>query len=132
MRSLLRSRKAQFFVLSAFIIVSILLLVSRWLEPLSVVDTSFAALAEEPFLFNNIKEKAVTTVSSSRNCDELQFNLDEYKNFIQEFSATKNIKVDFDYEVVQPCVDSILETKIHLSLESPSAFVNSDFVSRKQ
>ena len=131
MRNLLRSKKAQFFVLSAFVIVSILLLISRWLEPLSVIDTSLAVLSEEPFIFNNIKEKAVATVTLSKSCEELKFNLEEYKNFVQEFAATKNIKLNFDYQVVEPCIDNTLETKFSISLESPSTFIQSSFVSRK-
>ena len=130
--SLLRSRKAQFFVLSAFIIVSILLPVSRWLEPLSIIDTSAVALAEEMFVFNNIKEKADATVISSKDCDELKFNLEEYKNFIQEFSVAKNIKLNFAYEVKEPCDDNVLRTEINIILESPSRFIHSSFTSTKK
>ena len=132
MRSLLRSKKAQFFVLSAFAIVSILLLVSRWFEPLSISDTSSVALAEEPFIFNNIKEKAIATVATSKNCNEVRNNLEEYKIFIQDFvTVTKNLKMSFEYEVVEPCSDAVLRTKFNISLESPSTYVFSNFTSSK-
>ncbi|MBI4009928.1 MAG: hypothetical protein HY361_01910 [Candidatus Aenigmarchaeota archaeon] len=135
MRNLLKSRKAQFFILSAFVIVSLLLLVSRWLEPLSIIDTSSATLSEEPFIFNNVKEKAVETVITSNTCGELRFNLEEYKNFIQEFSIAKNIKLSLEYEVVdtipEPCNNNVLKTKFNISLESPSVFIRSNFTSAK-
>ncbi len=132
MRSSLSSRKAQFFVLSAFAIVSILLLVSTWLEPLSIPDTSTAVLAEERFVFNNIKEKAEETVKISKNCEELKFNLEEYKLFIQNFlTITKNIRLNFKYDIPQPCTDSVLETRFNISLESPTAFVFANFTSAK-
>lgn len=132
MRSLLSSKKAQFFVLSAFAIVSILLLVSRWFEPLSIPDTSSVALAEEPFIFNNIKEKAIATVATSKNCNEVRNNLEEYKIFIQDFvTVTKNLKMSFEYEVVEPCSDAVLRTKFNISLESPSTYIFSNFTSSK-
>lgn len=132
MRSLLSSRKAQFFVLSAFVIVSILLLVSTWLEPLSIPDTSTAVLAEERFVFNNIKEKAEDTVGVSKTCEELKFNLEEYRLFIQNFlTITKNIKLNFKYDILQPCNDNVLVTRFNISLESPNAFVFANFTSTK-
>jgi len=135
MHNLLKSRKAQFFILSAFVIVSLLLLVSRWLEPISIIDTSSATLSEEPFIFNNVKEKAVETVITSNTCEELRFNLEEYKNFIQGFSIAKNIKLSLEYEVVdtipEPCNNDVLKTKFNISLESPSVFIRSNFTSAK-
>jgi len=135
MRSLQSSRKAQFFVLSAFAIVSILLLVSRWLEPVSIIDTSTVVLSEEGFVFNNINEKADTTVAISKNCEELKLNLEEYKNFIQEFSAAKNIKLKFEYDVVdtidQPCDSNVLKTNFNITLESPTTFIYANFTSHK-
>ncbi len=136
MRSLLSSRKAQFFVLSAFVIVSILLLVSRWLEPVTIIDTSSIVLSQEPFIFNNIKEKANETMTISKSCGELKLNLEEYKNFVEEFASAKNIKLDFRYEVVdtitEPCTDDVLKTNFDISLESPTTFIYANFTSRKK
>lgn len=136
MRSLLSSRKAQFFVLSAFAIVSILLLVSRWLEPLTIIDTSAIVLAQEPFVFNNIKEKANETITVSKSCGELKLNLEEYKNFVEEFASAKNIKLAFGYQVVdtpaEPCTDDVLKTNFNISLESPTTFIYANFTSRKK
>lgn len=131
MRNLLKSRKAQFFVLSAFAIVTMLLLVSRWLEPLSILDTSSVVLGEESFTFNNIKEKAVSTVTSSNNCVELQYNLDEYNNFLKEAFTRKNFKLNFTYQIIQPCSDSTLATKLDISLQSPSTFIRSNFTAKR-
>ena len=131
MHNSLNSKKAQFFVLSAFAIVSILFLVSRWLEPLSIIDASTPVLAEEKFIFSNIKEKANQTVRTSMNCNELQFNLQEYKNFVQEYAVFKNLKLNFLYDIVQPCADATLRTNFDIYLQSPSAFLYANFSSSK-
>ena len=130
-RNLLSSKKAQFFVLSALIIVSILLLVSRWLEPLSIIDTSSVVLAEESFVFNNVKEKAVSTVQLSNGCEELRYNLDEFNSVLSETFTRKNFKLSLAYEVTQPCVDNILRTKFNLTLDSPSTYITSSFTATK-
>lgn len=94
--SLLRSRKAQFFVLSAFTIVTILYFLSRWIEPYTIIDTSVVAMMEEPFIFNNVVEKLNETIYSSKSLEELQYNIDEYKQFVGEYSVRKNFKITFD------------------------------------
>lgn len=131
MRNLLKSRKAQFFVLSAFVIVSILLVISRWLEPLSIVDTSAVVLSEEPSVFNNIKEKAIGTVITSGSCEELPYNLEEYTDSIRKFSATKNFQINLDYKILEPCDNNILRTEFDLTLASPNSFVSSSFTANK-
>jgi len=96
-QSFIKSRKAQFFIVSALTIVTILYFLSRWLEPSTVIDTSSVALLEESFVFNNIKEKAVDVVNSSRNCEELNFNLQEYKQASEGYALSKNYLLDFSY-----------------------------------
>jgi hypothetical protein len=96
MHSLLKSRKAQFFVLSAFAIVTVVFFISRWIEPYTIIDTSSVILAEEPFIFNNIAEKANETIYISKNPNELRFNIEEYKQFVEEYALRKNLKITFD------------------------------------
>jgi hypothetical protein len=104
MHSLLRSRKAQFFLLSAFAIVTIAFFVSKWIEPYTIIDTSSVILNEETFLFNNIKEKSEEVIKGGKSCEELKYNLEEYKNFVEDYTSKKNYKLDFDY-VVSSCND---------------------------
>jgi hypothetical protein len=104
--SLFKSRKAQFFILSALTIVTILYFLSRWLEPSTVIDTSSVALSEESFVFNYIKEKTFDVVNSSRNCEELNFNLQEYKQAAEDYALSKNYRLDFNY-VYPPCTNGI-------------------------
>lgn len=110
MRSLLklstRKKKAQFFVLSAFVIVGILLLISSWIQPYTIVDTSSIVLMQEPFVFNNVKEKAIQTVQLSKSCDDLRYNIDEYANFVNQYSVSKNLNLKFNYSIA-PCFDSL-------------------------
>lgn len=91
-----KSKKAQFYVLTAFAIVSILYLVSTWIEPYTIIDTSSVALMEESFIFNNIVEKTQETIKISKNPDDLKFNIQEYKQFVQDYGLRKNLKITFD------------------------------------
>jgi hypothetical protein len=134
MRNLLklntRGKKAQFFVLSAFAIVAILFLISSWIQPYTIIDTSSVVMMQEPFVFNNLKEKAITTVSISKNCDDLTYNLDEYKNFISTYAAGKNLNLNFNY-VIPSCTGlssgTQLQIPMTMTLKSTQVYVNSSF-----
>src|SRR3989304_708381 len=125
-----KRRKAQFFILAAFSIVALLYLISGWIEPFTIIDTSQAALLDEIFIFNNIKEKVITAVNGSKSCEDLRYNLDEYRNFVQEYATTKNLKLDFNY-TISPCYSEppffpvVVEAKINL--KSSSADLSSSF-----
>jgi hypothetical protein len=96
------SSKAQFLVITAFVIVSIFYLVSKWMQPYTIPDTSEIVLAEEPYVFNNIKEKALDIVATSGSCEELVNGLDEYKTYV-EYYAFRKLIVYFDYTLETPC-----------------------------
>ncbi len=95
-------RKGQFFVLTTVAVVTILFFVGRWTGPLTQVDTSEIVLSDELFTFDNIKEKTNTVIKNSENCNELNYNLQEYKNFIDNFAREKNYKITFAH-VSTPC-----------------------------
>lgn len=96
------SGKAQFLIITALVIISVFYLVSMWMQPYSIPDTSDIVLSSEPFVFNNIKEKAMTIVSTSSSCSDLVNNLDEYKAYVEEY-AFKKLIVYFDYSLNTPC-----------------------------
>lgn len=129
MRSLLKS-KAQFFILSAFVIVGILYLISKWMQPLTVIDTSSAALMDEYSVFNNIKEKMVYAVNGSKSCEDLTYNLDEYYNYVKNYVLSKGYGFNFNVSI-SPCYDEpplfpvVVESQIKLS--SPSAELGTTF-----
>jgi len=132
MRSLLklnRKKKAQFFVLSAFTIVSILYIISSWIQPFSIIDTSSIVLMEEPFIFNNLKEKAIQTVNVSRNCDDLKFNLDEYNAFVQQYATSKNLNLIFNYQIT-PCQNNFhfpVLVAFKMQIKSTNVQIQSNF-----
>jgi len=128
--NLLKS-KAQFFILSAFVIVTFLYFISRWIEPLNVIDTSQFVLVEDQFVFNNIRDKTIATVKISKDCQDLSYNLNEYKAFVQEYAAKKNMALSFNYVITQPCDDTILNTSFAISISSPNSFLNASFIARK-
>ena len=96
------SSKAQFFILSVFLIVTILFFVSKWMQPGTIIDTSDVVMTEEPFIFNNLAEKAKETVDISRSCEDLKFNLEEYKDFVEKY-ATQKGKMFLQYQLSSPC-----------------------------
>ena len=100
----INSQKAQFMIITAFAMVSIFYLISKWIEPYNLLDTAEVVLIEEPFVFNNIKEKALDLVNTSKSCEELVDNLEEYKIFIEDY-AFKKLIVYFDYTVETPCYE---------------------------
>ena len=130
MRSLSRSRKAQFFVLSAFTIVTIVFFLSQWIEPYTIIDTSSIALKEEFFIFNNIKEKAVETVKNS-TCEELEYNLGEFKTFAENFASMKNLDLNVTCYNITVCNDTKLETYCKITLKSFSSYIESSFFVNK-
>ncbi|MFH7860855.1 MAG: hypothetical protein QW602_02555 [Candidatus Aenigmatarchaeota archaeon] len=129
-RNLLKSRKAEFFVVSTVAIVSIIFVLSKHMGPQTLVDTSSAVL-NEPFIFDNIVEKAIETVKISKNCEDLRYNLDEYKNFVESFYARKNIKVSINYDISLPCDDNILRTNFNIQLITSNIRMRKEFEARK-
>jgi hypothetical protein len=86
---------------------------------------------EEPFVFNNVKEKAVSVVKISKNCEDLSYNLDEYNNTIQKYALGKNFQITFSYTIKQPCDDNVLNTSFNLILVSLKMSASSSFSARK-
>lgn len=119
-------KKAQFYILTAFVIVSIIFIVSMWIESYTIIDTSSVPMMEEPFVFNNIVEKAIEVVKQGKSCDDLKYNLGEYKTFVEKYGVTKNFNISLSYNIVQPC-DSKLNTSFNLVLISTKASISSSF-----
>ena len=124
--SLLKSRKAQFFILSVVAIVGVLYFLSRWLEPTTTSDASSIVLIEEPFVFNNIKEKAVDVVKLSKDCEELNYNLREYKTFVENYVIEKNYLVDLDYSYLS-CASGSTIVSFQITLVSTRTTISSSF-----
>ena len=131
MRSLQKSRKAQFFILSAFAIISILFIISQWVEPFKIIDTSAAVLDDEIFVFNNLKEQSASVVKSSKECNDLKFNLEEFKSFIDNYISQKNMRLTFNYNIASPCEDSKLSTEFYIAITSTKTAIDSKFTATK-
>ncbi len=122
--------KAQFFVLSAFVMITILFVVSQFIQPSGIFDTSSAVLIDEIYIFNNIKEKSISIVKISENCRDLNFNLDEYKQFVVNFVTQRNAKLTYNFDL-SSCVDSSPNAKFYIALVSPRASLDSSFTASK-
>ena len=95
------SKKAQFFILTAVVIVGVFFTLSKYITPYAFIDTSEAVDTGEIFLFNNVKEKTIKAIeiSNSTNATELDENLQEYKKLVQEVAAEKGFNLVFDYRI---------------------------------
>jgi hypothetical protein len=105
-------------------------MISNWIRPISILDTSSVVLMEEPFIFNNIKEKADETVQISKNCEELNFNLEEFKNFAVDFALRKNFNLDLIY-TINSCDVSSRQVTFDMTMTSPRMTIKSNFISSK-
>jgi len=128
--SVLKSKKAQFMVITAFVIVSIFYLVSKWMEPYTIPDTSEIVLDEGPFIMDNLKSEALNIVDESDTCEELEDNLAEFEDYIEDY-AFKKLIIYFDYTIETPCYAYDPEFPIlvifDLELESEGTTYRSEF-----
>jgi len=97
--SFVKSKKAQFFIITTITIVTMIFFMSKWMEPYTIIDTSSVVLKEQPFLLNNIVEKADVTVAAS-SPEDLEYNLQEYMNFITDYAAKKGFAADTQYQIL--------------------------------
>ena len=123
--------KGQFFILTAFAILTALFILSKYLQPSEIIDISRVILSDEVFIFNNIKEKAIEVVNISKSCEELKFNLEEYKIFAEKFASKHGKLLLFSYQLTSPCesngVDVPTTINFNLTLISPFVQINSNF-----
>jgi len=96
-----KSRKAQFFILTAITIATIIYFMSKWMEPYTIIDTSSVVLNEQPFVLNNIAEKADATVAGSADLEELAYNLQEYSGFVSDYATKKGMAGEVDYQILE-------------------------------
>lgn len=125
MRSTSKSKKAQFYIVTAVFIVIVMYQISSWISSMRISKTSYVLLEDEFGIFDNIKEKSIKTVRIS-SCEELRWNLDEYKYFVEKFGLENNMKIDLEY-TIQKCDLSGKKVNFTLSLQSPSIYMNSTF-----
>ncbi len=120
-------QKAQFFVLSGFIIVTIFFAVSQLIQT-ATLDTSSTIIPNEIFIFNNIKENSLEVIKLSENCYEVEKNLKEYEIFIKEFTIKRNLLLKFDYIIDYPCKDYERKINFNLNLLSTTTNIKSDYI----
>ncbi len=122
----LRSRKGQFFVLSAVAIVTVLVYINRLVQPFSIIDTSQVVLGNEIFLFNDVKEKAFVSVQGAQTCNDALFDLQEYQNFVQQFAIQKGYLLSFSFTNTGcPTQNSLITFNVNQTLVSSSKVLQS-------
>ncbi len=125
MRSSSKSKKAQFYIVTAVFIVIIMYQISSWINSMRISKSSYVLLEDEFEIFENIKEKSIKTVNIS-SCEELKWNLDEYKYFVEKFGLENNMKINLRY-TIQRCDQNGKIVNFTLSLKSPEIYMNSTY-----
>jgi hypothetical protein len=92
------------------------------MEPYTIIDTSSVVSVEEPFIFNNIVEKANETIYTSKSSDDLQYNIQEYKNFVEGYASSKNLQIIFDTSKLN--IGSTTTGSIFIQISSPRMTIN--------
>ncbi len=92
------SKKAEFFILTTVVIVGVFYTLSKYINPYAFIDTSKAAVGEETFFFDNVREKAIKTVDIS-DPDNLSPNLKRYRDFVEETASEKGYNLFFTYNI---------------------------------
>jgi dihydroxyacetone kinase DhaKLM complex PTS-EIIA-like component DhaM len=73
---------------------------SKYINPYAFVSTSEPIIEGEESFFDNVKDKAIKTVTiSSRDDATLKNNLEKYKNFVINMSSEKGYDLSFSYTV---------------------------------
>lgn len=114
MLNLLKSKKAQFYIISVVSIITILSTIGRSITTYSIIDTSELALRNDFFIFNNIVEKTLETLNASRSCEELKFNLEEFKNIATRAFAP-NFRVEYSYSI-DSCNDTTRSATVSFNI----------------
>ena len=79
--------------------------------------------------FDNIKEKSAVIVNGSKSCEDLQYNVQEYKNFVENFAKEKNYQISFTYSV-SPCSEDMgAIVEFDLDINSNNFDANSNYFS---
>ncbi len=125
MHSSSKSKKAQFYIVTAVFIVIVMYQISSWINSMRISKSSYVLLEDEFEIFDNIKEKSIKTVNIS-SCEELKWNLDEYKYFVEKFGLENNMKINLRY-TIQKCDQSGKIVNFTLSLKSPEIYMNSTY-----
>lgn len=121
-----KTRKAQFFILGTFAIVTVMFFLSQWIEPFRILDTSSAVLSDEIFIFNNIHEQTEKIVLTSGSCEELEFNLEEFRDTAVGFLRIKNMELTFNFDT-SACLDSDITASFYIAMVSPAFSIDDSF-----
>jgi len=127
MPNLLKSRKAQFYIVSVVGIVTILYAMGKSLTPSLIIDTSEVALRNDYFVFNNIVEKTLETLNASKSCEDLRFNLEEFKSIVTKVFAPA-FRVEYSYSIVS-CNDATRSATVsfNITLYSINSEISTSF-----
>jgi len=120
----LSSCKGQFFIITVVGIIIILYAMSRIFSPYTIPDLSEAVMHNEVFFFNNVKEKLIKTIEISE-CEELNNNIEEFKNFTYTIATENGYKLRIFYNIT----DCDVYGKITLTSETME--LSSDFFVEK-
>ena len=125
MLNLLKSKKAQFYIISVVGILTILYTIGKSLTSYTIIDTSEVALRNDFFVFNNIVEKTLVTLNVSKDCEELKFNLEEFKQVVTKAFAP-HFRVEYNYTIAS-CTSTSANVNFNITLYSINSEIKTSF-----
>lgn len=123
LKSKIRSRKAQFFIISTVIVASVLSSISGHLQGYGEITLSEGHGFEEIDVFRNLKEqmnKTVVTINCGPNDQPRKRNLQDFKIEMGKDLKAGGIDLNITY-------DSYCPANAHVTLKSSKAVIQDEF-----
>ena len=125
MLNLLKSRKAQFYIISVVGIITILYSIGKSLTSYSIIDTSEVPLRDDFFVFNNIVEKTIATLNASKDCEELKLYLEEFREAVIK-AFTPKFRINYEYKIIS-CTATSTTVSFNITLYSIYSEIGTTF-----
>ncbi len=125
MLNLLKSRKAQFYIISVVGIITILYSIGKSLTSYSIIDTSEVPLRDDFFVFNNIVEKTIATLNASKDCEELKLYLEEFREAVIK-AFTPKFRINYEYKIIS-CTATSATVSFNITLYSIYSEIGTTF-----
>ncbi|MFB6088956.1 MAG: hypothetical protein ABEK36_04220 [Candidatus Aenigmatarchaeota archaeon] len=97
MANILKDKKAEFFIISAVIIASILISIQGHFGGYSEADFTEVVTSREIYIFNNVKDEIKDIETDSGNCEEMHRKLIEFEDITEK--QIKERGYDFNLQV---------------------------------
>lgn len=122
LKSSLKSRKAQFFIISVVFIIASFAAISTYLEDYGAIDSTQITDMNERTIFTNVKSQIKDVIENSAPGNEQERNLEELRLYLVEESLRQGVHLEIDY--IDPGTEPVTTT---LRLETRNMIIEDEF-----